>query len=73
MMTQDTHESEVSNDEGSKPEVAAKIERTVLLAHVAGSVASGLVVEPSKALSTAAAVAEIAVDIAEEILKKAGL
>jgi hypothetical protein len=72
-MTQDAHEGEVSNDDGSQPAVAAKIERTVLLAHVAGSVASGIVVSPSKALTTAASIAEIAVDIADEILKKAGL
>lgn len=72
-MTQDTHESEVPNNDGSKPEVAAKIERTVLLAHVAGSVASGLVAAPSEASLTAGSIAEISVDIADEILKKVGL
>jgi hypothetical protein len=72
-MTQDTPETDVPNNEGSKPEVAAKIERTVLLAHVAGSVASGIVVAPSKTATTAAAIAAIAVDIADEILKKVGL
>lgn len=47
--------------------------RRHLLARVAGSVASGIVGAPSEGSTTAAAVAEIAVDIADEILKKVGL
>jgi hypothetical protein len=48
-------------------------ERKVLLARVAGDVASGIIVAPSKSAASAAAIAEIAVDVAEEILKRAGL
>lgn len=47
--------------------------RRRLVASVAGSVAAGIVVAPSKKATTAAAIAEIAVDIAEEIVKKVGL
>lgn len=66
-----------SSSTGPKPEATAKIEPTEarqhLLARVAGSVAAGIVGAPSEKASTAAAVAEIAVEIAEEILKKADL
>lgn len=47
--------------------------RQQLLARVAGDVASGIVSAPSESAVTAKAIAAIAVDIAEEILKKAGL
>lgn len=47
--------------------------RKVLLARVAGDVASGIIVAPSKSATSAGAIAEIAVDVAEEILKRAGL
>jgi hypothetical protein len=47
--------------------------RQRLVASVAGSVAAGIVTAPSKKATTAAAIAEIAVDIAEEIVKKVGL
>jgi len=47
--------------------------RQQLLARVAGDVASGIVCSPSESTSTAEGIAAVAVDIAEEILKKAGL
>jgi len=47
--------------------------RKRLLARVAGNVASGIVGAPSESTSTAEAIATIAVDVAEEILKKIGL
>lgn len=47
--------------------------RRCLLAQVAGHVAAGIIGAPSETMVNAATVAEVAVDIAEEILKKAGL
>jgi hypothetical protein len=47
--------------------------RKKLLARVAGDVASGVVGSPSESTPNAEAVAAIAVDVAEEILKKVGL
>lgn len=47
--------------------------RECLLAQVAGNIAAGVVTAPSDLASSAEAIAAIAVDIAEEILKKAGL
>ena len=53
----------------------AKIDkaRQELLAHVAGSIAAGVIASPSESSATAEAIATISIDIAEEILKKAGL
>lgn len=48
-------------------------QRKHLLAGVAGSIASGIVSSPSESTGTAAAIAAVAVDVAEEILKKIGL
>ncbi len=48
-------------------------ERKRLLARVAGHVASGIVVSPSRATKSAADVAEVSVEIAEAILQKIGL
>ena len=47
--------------------------RKELLARVAGSVAAGLVTSPSPSIASASSMATAAVDIAEEILKKAGI
>ncbi len=47
--------------------------RKELLARVAGSVAAGLVATPSPSIASASGMATAAVDIAEEILKKAGI
>ena len=47
--------------------------RKELLARVAGAVAAGLVASPSPSIATASGMATAAVDIAEEILKKAGI
>jgi hypothetical protein len=47
--------------------------RKELLAKVAGSVAAGLVTQPSPSIASAAGMATAAVDIADEILKKAGI
>jgi hypothetical protein len=47
--------------------------RKELLARVAGSVAAGLVNTPSPSITTSASMATVAVDIADEILKKAGI
>ena len=47
--------------------------RKELLARVAGSVAAGLVAAPSPSIAAASSMAAVAVDIAEEILKKAGI
>jgi hypothetical protein len=60
----------------SKSTPAAKItesSRAYLLARVAGDIAAGIVSAPSDSADTAEAIAAIAVDIAEEILKQAGL
>jgi len=53
------------------PRDASKRKR--LLARVAGAVASGIVAAPSKSTSTAEAIATVAVDVAEEILRRVGL
>ena len=47
--------------------------RKELLARVAGSVAAGLVASPSPSIASASSMATAAVDIADEILKKAGI
>jgi hypothetical protein len=47
--------------------------RKRLLARVAGNIASGIVGVPSKSTSTGTSIAAVAVDIAEEILTRAGL
>ena len=47
--------------------------RKELLAQVAGSIASGMVQAPSPSISTPSSMATAAVDIAEEILLKAGI
>jgi len=47
--------------------------RKELLARVAGSVAAGLVTSPSPSIATPSTMATAAVDIADEILKKAGI
>jgi len=47
--------------------------RKELLARVAGSIAAGLVTSPSPAIATPVAMATAAVDIADEILKQAGI
>jgi hypothetical protein len=52
---------------------AASQARQYLLAQVAGSVAAGVISSPSESSSSADAIAEIAVDVAEAILKRAGL
>lgn len=50
-----------------------RIARQYLLARVAGDVASGVLVSPSPTATTPDRIAEISVDIAEEILKRVGL
>lgn len=47
--------------------------RKELLAQVAGSIAAGMVTAPSPSISTPSSMATAAVDIADEILKKAGI
>ena len=47
--------------------------RKKLLARVAGNVAGTLVSAPSPSISSAEAIATVAVDIAEQILRKAGI
>ena len=47
--------------------------RKELLARVAGSIAAGLVTAPSPSIASPWTMATAAVDIAEEILKKAGI
>lgn len=53
------------------PSVADR--RKELLAQVAGSVAAGLVTSPTPSIASPAGMATAAVDIAEEILRKAGI
>lgn len=48
-------------------------DRQRLVATVAGRIAANIVVAPSKKTTTAAEIAEVAVDIAEEIVKRAAL
>jgi hypothetical protein len=68
-------ENEAPKKNGNVPALKPneEVARKHLLARVAGDIASGIVSEPSESSMTAAGVAEISVDIAEEILKKAGL
>ncbi len=47
--------------------------RMELLARVAGNVAAGVVQSPSPSISTAEKIATIAVDIADQILRKVGV
>ena len=47
--------------------------RKELLAKVAGAVAAGLVATPSPSIASPSSMATAAVDIADEILKKAGI
>ena len=65
------NESEETTPEVRPTNVQPLTDRQILLARVAGDVASGIVVAPSKKATTAEAIAEIAVDIAEEIVKRA--
>ena len=58
---------------GSFPAAASINKRKELLARVAGSIAAGLVTSPSPSIATPSTMAMAAVDIAEEILKKAGI
>ena len=53
------------------PSMADK--RKELLARVAGSIAAGLVTSPSPSIASPSSMATAAVDIADEILKKAGI
>ena len=54
--------------------VAPRIDgRKELLARVAGSIAAGLVTTPSPSISKPDSMATVAVDIAEAILKQAGI
>ena len=48
-------------------------QRQELLARVAGSVAAAIVQAPSASTSSAAQIAEVAVDIAKHILRQAGV
>jgi hypothetical protein len=57
----------------SIPSGAGLDARKVLLARIAGDVASSIMVAPSKSATSAGAIAEIAVDVAEEILRRTGL
>lgn len=66
MTKKPTNEPAVEDDGPQDP-------RKRLLARVAGTVAAGVVSNPSEAAVNATAIATIAVDIAEEILKKIGL
>jgi len=62
------------NDAVHRSEDTVKIEeRKRLLARVAGNIAGSIISAPSESTATAAGIAEISVDVAEEILKKAGL
>lgn len=47
--------------------------RKKLLARVAGNIAASIVREPSPSLTSSEKIAEVAVDIAEQILRKAGV
>lgn len=71
-MTQ-TQNEELKKNGDVDPSALPMIKRQKLVAIVAGSVAASIVNAPSKKANTAAAIAEIAVDIAEEIVKRAGL
>jgi hypothetical protein len=62
-----------TSDAASSAETVPSEDRQRLLAQVAGSIAAGIVVVPSKSTTTAAAIAEVAVDIADAILKRVGL
>lgn len=55
------------------PAVSTIDPRKELLVRVAGRIAAQLVASPSQSIASAPAMAMVAVDIAEEILKKAGI
>lgn len=62
--------ADATMNEGTPGDV---IKRKRLLARVAGQVASGLMVSPSPKVSSSEKIADVAVDVAEAILKKVGL
>jgi hypothetical protein len=64
-------ENEASKKNGEAVHDNVLSDRQRLVASVAGNVASGIVTAPSKKSGTAAAIAEISVDIAKEIVKRA--
>jgi len=68
--------AKITSDQSARParqQLLHVDSRAYLLARVASNVATGIVSAPSASTTTAVGIAEIAVDIAEEILKKAGL
>lgn len=65
-----TQKSESETSEKKIPDTFANDARQRLVATVAGSVAAGIVMAPSKKTTTAAEIAEVAVDIANEIVKQ---
>jgi hypothetical protein len=69
--TRDEDDGAMPKDDGAAPK--GDVERKCLLAHVAGHVASGLLVSPSPKVNSSEKIATVAVDVAEAILKKVGL
>ena len=65
--------AKIAKDNGEDPGAKSAQYRQYLLARVAGDVASGIAGAPSESVMTAEAIATVAVDVAEEILKKVGL
>lgn len=67
--------NEAAKKNDNEPDIGRKDDgqleaRKRLLARMAGNVAAGIVSAPSDATATAETIAAVAVDIAEEILKK---
>ena len=59
--------------DGNTPDGEFARKRKRLLARVAGHVSGGLLISPSPKVDNAEKIAQVAVDIAEAILKKVGL
>ena len=74
--SQSNHQGKKSQRKGPKTFNAKQIvidPRKELLVRIAGSIAARLVTSPSPSIASAASMAAVAVDIAEEILQKAGI
>lgn len=71
-MTKKSDNEDMKNtNDVTGPEMDTKRKR--LLARVAGHVAGGILVSPSPKVSSSETIAQVAVDVAEAILRRAGL
>lgn len=73
MTTTKKIKDEAKRGEGAVKNLEEIIKRKRLLARVAGHAASSLLVSPSPEVNSAEKIADVAVEVAEAILKRAGL